>query len=199
MKYRRFGLFSPVFLAHFWREGLKSRPQHQNLILIARPMGIHRNMRFTTRPLTIAAGRRYISNQQTSSRHQLLLEIYHAAFQNLEKDSPEYNTLSRSGKVWENFFKPQDVHPYLLAQTKLQSTLDRVDKQKLFYTTVGLAQPSAVQASLQRYRLHFGNPDISPLGYIFSCTGFTSATPKLARQAFIFIIFYLIIAWNAKT
>lgn len=98
-------------------------------------MGIHRNTRFTTRLLTIAAGRRYISNQQTSSRHQLLLEIYHAAFQNLEKDSPEYNTLSRSGKVWENFFKPQDVHPYLLAQTKLQSTLDRVDKQKLFYTT----------------------------------------------------------------
>jgi hypothetical protein len=65
--------------------------------------------------------------------------------------------------------------------------------------TVGLAQPSAVQALLQRYRLHFGNPDISPLGYIFSCTGFTSATPKSARQAFIFIIFYLIIAWNAKT
>ena len=59
---------------------------------------------------------------------------------------------------------------------------------------VGLAQPSAVQASLQRYRLHFGNPDISPLGYIFSCTGFTSATPKSARQAFIFIYFYLIIA-----
>jgi hypothetical protein len=38
---------------------------------------------------------------------------------------------------------------------------------------VGLAQPSAVQASLQRYRLHFGNPEISLIRYIFSCTGFT--------------------------
>jgi hypothetical protein len=43
---------------------------------------------------------------------------------------------------------------------------------------VGLAQPSAVQASL--YRLHFGNPEISPTGFHF-CN------------------FYLIIAWNAKT
>jgi len=38
---------------------------------------------------------------------------------------------------------------------------------------VGLAQPSAVQASLQRYRLHFGNPEISLIRHIFSCTGFT--------------------------
>jgi len=30
---------------------------------------------------------------------------------------------------------------------------------------VGLAQPSAVQASL--YRLHFGNPEICPVAYIF--------------------------------
>ena len=36
-----------------------------------------------------------------------------------------------------------------------------------------IIQASAVQASLQRYRLHFGNPEISPLGYIFSPTGFT--------------------------
>jgi hypothetical protein len=39
--------------------------------------------------------------------------------------------------------------------------------------SVGLAQPSAVQASLQRYRLHFGNPEISLIRHIFSCTGFT--------------------------
>jgi hypothetical protein len=33
---------------------------------------------------------------------------------------------------------------------------------------------SAIQAMLvQLYRLHFGNPEISPLGYIFSPTGFT--------------------------
>jgi hypothetical protein len=54
------------------------------------------------------------------------------------------------------------------------------------WNLVGLAQPSAVQASL--YRLHFGNPEISPVAYIFSPTGFTSATPKSALQAFIFII-----------
>jgi hypothetical protein len=43
---------------------------------------------------------------------------------------------------------------------------------------VGLAQPSAIQASL--YRLHFGNPEISLTGFYFHH-------------------FYLIIAWNAKT
>jgi hypothetical protein len=33
---------------------------------------------------------------------------------------------------------------------------------------------SAIQAMLvQLYRLHFGNPEISPLGYIFSPIGFT--------------------------
>jgi hypothetical protein len=68
------------------------------------------------------------------------------------------------------------------------------DKDKAHYKSVGLAQPSAIQASLQRYKLHFSNPDISPLSYIFSYTSFTSATPKSARQAFIFINFYLIIA-----
>jgi hypothetical protein len=58
-----------------------------------------------------------------------------------------------------------------------------LSKQLSLY--VGLAQPSAVQASL--YRLHFGNPEISLVAYIFSPTGFH------------FHHFYLIIAWNAKT
>jgi len=38
----------------------------------------------------------------------------------------------------------------------------------------------AVQVSLQRYKLYFGNPEISPIRYIYSCTSFTSATPKSA-------------------
>jgi hypothetical protein len=39
----------------------------------------------------------------------------HAA--NLKKGSPEYVDLERSGRVWENFFKPGNIEPYLQAQS----------------------------------------------------------------------------------
>ena len=63
--------------------------------------------------------------------------------------------------------------------------------------TVGLAQPSAVQASL--YRLHFGNPEICPVAYIFQPYRLHFGNPEISPTGFHFHHFYLIIAWNAKT
>ena len=123
--------------------------------------------------------------------------------QNRESASSVFHSSSKcfwwnSDKVWEQVERSTNVNTAIAAWKLIYSR----EKELwlgiaslcscMLSPCVGLAQPSAVQASL--YRHHFGNPDISPLGYIFSCTGFTSATPKSARQAFIFINFYLIIA-----
>jgi hypothetical protein len=51
---------------------------------------------------------------------------------------------------------------------------------------------SAVQASLRVCRF-------SPTGYILQPLRLHFGNTESALQAFIFIIFYLIIAWNAKT
>lgn len=80
------------------------------------------------------AGRRHFSSQQNSARRMLLEAIYFPAFEKLQKGSPEYIALSRSGKVWETFFKPQNIKPYLAAQAKLQKTLKLVDKLKLSFS-----------------------------------------------------------------
>jgi hypothetical protein len=93
-------------------------------------------MALSGRLLSCAIGsQRHFSSQQNPSRRKLLEAVYFPAFKNLKKDSPEYNAIARSGKVWEDFFKPQDVEPYLLAQAKLRKTLERVDKEKLFLRT----------------------------------------------------------------
>lgn len=81
-----------------------------------------------------SASRRYFSSQQSPSRLTLLKAIYSSAFGKIEKNSPEYKALARSGRVWENFFKPQNIEPYLAAQVKLQRILAEVDKQKLFFS-----------------------------------------------------------------
>lgn len=40
-----------------------------------------------------------------------LREVY-APFRNLRAGSQEYDALSHSGKVWENYFQPQNSKPY---------------------------------------------------------------------------------------
>jgi hypothetical protein len=55
---------------------------------------------------------------------------------------------------------------------------------------VGLAQP---------YRLHFGNPEIYPVAYIFQPYRLHFGNPEISPTGFHFHHFYLIIAWNAKT
>ena len=84
--------------------------------------------------LFMNAGRRYFSSQQFPTRRALLEAIYSTAFEKVEKNSPEYMALARSGKVWENFFKPQNIEPYLAAQAKLRQILAEADKQKLFFS-----------------------------------------------------------------
>jgi len=82
----------------------------------------------------LIAGRRHFSSQQNSARRKLLEPIYIPAFEKLQNGTPEYEALARSGKVWENFFKPQNIEPYLAAQAKLQETLNYTDKHKLFFS-----------------------------------------------------------------
>ena len=52
---------------------------------------------------------------------------------------------------------------------------------------VGLAQPSAVQASL--YRLHFGNPEICPVAYIFQPYRLYFGNPEISPIGFYFLSF----------
>jgi Fic family protein len=45
--------------------------------------------------------------------HRIALEkVYKKAFEGLTKGSEEYITLGKSGRVWENYFKPADTLPY---------------------------------------------------------------------------------------
>jgi len=67
------------------------------------------------------------------SRVDLLNSIYRPAFANLKKGSPEYVDLARSGRVWENFFKPGNIEPYLQAQSDLKQTLISIDELKEWY------------------------------------------------------------------
>ena len=63
-------------------------------------------------------------NLQTTRRYAIqsrvdsLNPIYRPAFANLKKGSPEYVGLARSCRVWENFFKPGNIEPYLQAQSE---------------------------------------------------------------------------------
>ncbi|CAG8456868.1 3427_t:CDS:2 [Diversispora eburnea] len=49
---------------------------------------------------------RYLSYAQREERNALLKEIYTPSFSQFEKGSKEYLNLCKSGKVWENYFRP---------------------------------------------------------------------------------------------
>ena len=82
----------------------------------------------------LIASQRHYSSQQNPARLKLLKAIYSPEFEKLQKGTPEYAALARSGKVWENFFKPQNVKPYLAAQAKLQDILNGSNKRKSFFS-----------------------------------------------------------------
>ncbi|KFY28311.1 hypothetical protein V493_02994 [Pseudogymnoascus sp. VKM F-4281 (FW-2241)] len=69
----------------------------------------------------------------TTQRLKLLQSIYEPAFGHLKPGSPEHEALAKSGKVWEDHFKPRDLGPWLEVQKKLKSTLESVDKLKIFF------------------------------------------------------------------
>lgn len=80
-----------------------------------------------------SAAPRQLKTRTTSQRLKLLQSIYEPAFGHLRPGSPEYKALANSGKVWEDHFKPRDMGPWLETQKKLKSTLESVDKFKIFF------------------------------------------------------------------
>jgi hypothetical protein len=53
--------------------------------------------------------------------------------------------------VWENFFKPQNIKPYLAAQAKLQDVLNGADKQKLFFSQRTDLMKTITEALVTKY------------------------------------------------
>jgi len=113
--------------------------------------------------VNLQAVRRYANKP----RDDLLKSIYHPAFANLNKDSPEYDDLARSGRVWENFFKPGNIEPYLQAQSDLKERLTEIDELKEWYSKKSNARTDLLRAlvceyahqstSLERNPLHLGD------------------------------------------
>ncbi|KAL2075252.1 hypothetical protein VTL71DRAFT_195 [Oculimacula yallundae] len=101
------------------------------------------------------------------SRRDLLTSIYSPVFASLEKGSPEYEELARSGRTWEDFFRPGNVEPYLQAQSDLKQTLNLIDELKDWYGDKGDAMKSVLRAlvpeysqqstSLEQIPLHIGD------------------------------------------
>lgn len=80
-----------------------------------------------------AAAPRHLKTRATTQRLKLLQSIYEPAFSHLRPGSPEYEALANSGKVWEDHFKPREMGPWLETQSKLESTLESVDKFRIFF------------------------------------------------------------------
>jgi hypothetical protein len=99
----------------------------------------------------VSGSRRSYSTQPISARRKLLEKIYSPVFSKLEKDSPEYQALARSGRVWENWFKPQSIEPYLAAQEKIASLLTTADKQKASSSRRGDLFKSTARALVKEY------------------------------------------------
>ncbi|KAK6350231.1 hypothetical protein TWF696_006467 [Orbilia brochopaga] len=62
-------------------------------------------------------------------RNQFLKKIY-APFRDLTAGSPEYEALAATGTVWEDYFKPSNISPYLKAQSELKNSLAEIDRWK---------------------------------------------------------------------
>ena len=100
---------------------------------------------------SLIAGRRHYSSKQNSARLEFLKAIYSPEFEKLQKGSLEFIALSRSGKVWENFFKPQNIKPYLAVQSKLQGILDSADKHNLFFSKRADLMKTITRALVKEY------------------------------------------------
>ncbi|KAL2879017.1 hypothetical protein SGCOL_005716 [Colletotrichum sp. CLE4] len=74
-------------------------------------------------------GKRPLSADSRNARLALLRNVYEP-FSKLEKDSPEYDELARSGKVWEDHFQPYDSQRmgYKPIQQEQKDMLAEIDK-----------------------------------------------------------------------
>jgi Fic family protein len=65
----------------------------------------------------------------TRARDELLRKVY-APFKSLQEGSPEYKSLAKSGKVWEEYHNPGDDKPYLAIQATMVKELEEIDRWK---------------------------------------------------------------------
>lgn len=88
--------------------------------------GFRRIFRLPASQVNLQTVRRYA----IKSRVELLKSIYGPAVADLKKDSPEYDALARSGRIWEDYFKPGNIEPYLQTQADLKEILIEIDEIK---------------------------------------------------------------------
>src|SRR5579871_5879738 len=65
------------------------------------------------------------------NRSQLIRKVY-APFFNLPEGSAEFDALADGGTVWEEYFKPYNIEPYLKAQSALKESLNDIDRLRLY-------------------------------------------------------------------
>jgi hypothetical protein len=99
----------------------------------------------------LIAGRRHFSSQEKSARLEHPKTVYSPAFGKLQSGTPEYTALARSGKAWENFFKPQNIKPYQAVQAKLQDVLNSADKLKLYFSKRADLMKTMTRALVKEY------------------------------------------------
>jgi hypothetical protein len=85
------------------------------------------------------------------------------AFSNLKKDSPEYIDLARSGRVWEDFFRPANIEPYLQAQSDLKNTLTSIDEFKEWFRENDKAKRTILRALVPEYAQQSTSIELNPL------------------------------------
>ncbi|KAK1979252.1 fic/DOC family protein [Colletotrichum cereale] len=74
-------------------------------------------------------GKRSLYNDSKNARLALLRKVYEP-FSKLKKDSPEYDELAKSGKVWEDHFQPHDSQRmgYKALQQDYKDMLAEIDQ-----------------------------------------------------------------------
>ncbi|KAI5862440.1 fic/DOC family protein [Durotheca rogersii] len=106
-------------------QALHSRPvPHSRLVLYSR-LVFHPRQPLLARPFVTEA------EKVASARRELLEKIYEP-FAKLDKNSPEYNELATSGRVWEDYWQPgdSDKYGYTRVQQEVASTLLKIDTLK---------------------------------------------------------------------
>lgn len=106
---------------------------------------------------------RLIGTQVGRQRIELLHSIYDPSFAHLKPGSTEYEALADSGRVWEEYFKPRDLAPWLAAQSKLESTLKSVDKFKPFFDDRPELRNSTARALVCEYAHQSTSIEANPL------------------------------------
>lgn len=71
--------------------------------------------------------------------------------------------LARSGRVWEDFFKPGNIEPYLQAQSDLKDTLISIDELKEWYRGNDQSKTDILRAFVSEYAHQSTSLEQNPL------------------------------------